>query len=193
VIGGIGPGKSVLIQGAGPVGLSCLVLAKLAGAHPITVAGAPDLRLQIARRLGADRIIDITPLARPEERVKKAREVAGEVDLCIEATGFPTAAAEGVELVRANGRYLLLGVFSDLGPAPINPSIIIRRNLRLYGSVYWEPRHLHEVLRLLSIYNHRLKLEDAVTAKYALEDATQALHDVEELKCVKAVIAPHAH
>ncbi|MBI2316045.1 MAG: zinc-binding dehydrogenase [Betaproteobacteria bacterium] len=193
VIGGVGPGKSVLIQGAGPVGLSCVVLAKLGGAHPITVMGAPHPRLEMARRLGADRTIDIAGLDRPEDRVKKARDEAGEADLCIEATGYPTAVAEGVELVRPNGRYLLMGVFSDLGPAPINPSVVVRRNLKLYGSVFWEPRHLHEVLRLLALCNDRLKLEDAVSARYALEDATQALHDVEALKCVKAVIAPHAH
>ena len=192
MIGGVGPGKSVLIQGAGPVGLSCVVMAKLSGAYPITVMGAPQPRLEMAHRLGADQTIDITPLERPEDRVKKAREVAGEVDLCIEATGFPTAVAEGVELVRVNGRYLVMGVFSDLGPAPINPSIILRKNQKLFGSVFWEPRHLYEVLRLLSLYNDRLKLEDAVTAKYSLDDTTQALHDVEALKCVKAVIAPHA-
>ena len=192
MIGGVGPGKSVLIQGAGPVGLSCVVMAKLGGAYPITVMGAPQLRLEMARTLGADRTIDIAQLARSEDRVKKAKEVAGEVDLCIEATGFPAAVAEGVELVRVNGTYLMMGVFSDLGPGPINPSIIVRKNLKLFGSVFWEPRHLHEVLRLLSIHNDRLRLENAVTAKYSLEDATQALQDVEALKCVKAVIAPHA-
>ena len=48
------------------------------------------------------------------------------------------------------------------------------------------------MLRLLSLYNDRLKLEDAVTAKYSLDDATQALHDVEALNCVKAIIAPYA-
>ncbi|MBI2317864.1 MAG: zinc-binding dehydrogenase [Betaproteobacteria bacterium] len=192
VIGGVRPGTSVLIQGAGPVGLSCVVLAKLGGANPITVMGAPQARLEMARRLGADHAIDIAPLARPEDRVKKAREVAGEADLCIEASGFPGAVAEGVELVRANGRYLVMGVFSDLGPAPVNPSIIVRRNLKLFGSVFWEPRHLHEVLRLLALYNDRLKLEDAVSAKYALENATQALQDVEALKCVKAIISPCA-
>ena len=191
VIGGVGPGKSVLIQGVGPVGLSCVVMAKLSGAYPITVVGAPQVRLEMAKRLGADRIIDITGIQRPEERVKKAKEVAGEVDLCIEATGFPSAVAEGVELIKVNGRYLVMGVFSDLGPAPINPTIILRKNLKLFGSVFWEPRHLHEVLRLLSIYNDKLKLEDAVTARYSLEDSTQALLDVEAMKCVKAIIVPH--
>ena len=190
MMGGVEPGQSVLIQGAGPVGLSCVVLAKLGGACPITVIGAPEPRLKMARQIGADQVIDIQGLDKPEDRVRKAREVAGEVDLCIEATGFPTAVAEGVELVRNKGRYLVMGVFSDLGPAPINPSVVVRKNQRLFGSVFWEPRHLHEVLRLLSLFNERFHLEDAVTRKYPLEQSTSALEDVEALKCVKAVIAP---
>ena len=190
VIGGVDPGQSVIIQGAGPVGLSSLVLAKLGGANPITVIGAPAMRLEMARKLGADHLVEVSPNESAKERVKRVRELVGEADLCVEATGFPAAVAEGIDLCRVKGRYLVMGVFSDLGTTPIDPSLIVRKNQRLFGSVFWEPRHLYEVLRLLSLYNDRLSLQDAVTRKYTLEEATQALEDVESLKCVKAVISP---
>ena len=190
VIGGVEPAQSVVIQGAGPVGLSSLILAKLGGAYPITVLGAPQSRLQMAKKLGADHVIDVASITRSEDRIRSVRELVGEADLCIEATGVPSAVAEGIEMCRQKGRYLILGVFSDLGPVPINPSLIVRKNQKLFGSVFWEPRHLYEVIRLLGLYNDKLSLQDAVTHKYPLEECVAALQDVEALKCVKAVIAP---
>lgn len=190
VIGGVEPGQAVIIQGSGPVGLSSLVLAKLGGANPITVIGAPAARLAMAKKLGADHVVEIAAGDSAEGRVKKVREMVGEADLVVEATGFPSAVSEGISLCRVKGRYLIMGVFSDLGATPIDPSLIVRKNQKLFGSVFWEPRHLYEVLRLLALYNDRLSLQDAVTKKYTLEESTTALEDVESLKCVKAVIAP---
>jgi 5-exo-hydroxycamphor dehydrogenase len=191
VIQGVQPGESVVIQGAGPVGLSSLVMAKLGGASPIVVIGAPSSRLEMARKLGADETIDIAAMPEPEARVSKVRELlGGEADLVIEATGFPEAVSEGLDMCKTGGRYLVMGVFSDLGPVPINPSFIVRKNLRLYGSVFWEAKHLYQVLQLLARYNDQFSLQDAVTHRYGLEQSTSALEDVEALKCVKAVIQP---
>lgn len=93
-------------------------------------------------------------------------------------------------MCKTGGRYLVMGVFSDLGPVPINPSFIVRKNLRLYGSVFWEAKHLYQVLQLLARYNDQFSLQDAVTHRYGLEQSTSAIEDVEALKCVKAVIQP---
>ena len=172
------------------MGLSSLVLAKLGGASPIVVIGAPSARLEMAKKLGADHTIDISSLPDPEARVSKVKELMGEAELCIEATGFPEAVPEGIDMCKAGGKYLLLGVFSDLGPVPINPSFIVRKNMKMYGSVFWEPKHLYRVLQLLATYNDQLSLQDAVTHRYGLEQSTSALEDVEALKCVKAVIDP---
>jgi len=190
VMGGVQPGESVIIQGAGPVGLSCLVLAKLGGASPIVVVGAPPSRLELAKKLGADLTVDISDLKDSESRVRAVKDAIGEANLVIEATGFPEAVGEGLELVKTFGRYLVMGVFSDLGPVPINPSFIVRKNMQLYGSVFWEPKHLYRVIQLLAAHNDTLSLQDAVTHRYGLADATSALEDVEGLKCVKAVIDP---
>lgn len=190
VIGGVQPGEGVIIQGAGPVGLSSLVLAKLGGGSPITVVGAPSSRLEMAKKLGADFTVDISSLPDSEARVDQVRELVGEADLCIEATGFPEAVPEGIDLCKPRGRYLVMGVFSDLGPVPINPSFIVRKNLKVYGSVFWEPRHLYQVIRLLEANNEQLFLQDAVTHRYGLQQSTSALEDVEALKCIKAVIDP---
>jgi 5-exo-hydroxycamphor dehydrogenase len=187
---GVEPGQGVVIQGCGPVGLSSLVLAKLGGASPIVVTGGPSSRLEMAEKLGADHTIDISLLPDPEARVNKVKELIGGADLCVEATGFPEAVPEGIDMCKTGGRYLIMGVFSDLGPVPVNPSFIVRKNLKLYGSVFWEPKHLYQVLQLLATYNDRLSLQDAVTHRYGLEQSTSALEDVEALKCVKAVIDP---
>ncbi|HQB84108.1 MAG TPA: zinc-binding dehydrogenase, partial [Candidatus Rifleibacterium sp.] len=57
--GQVGLGDHVVVQGCGPVGLMACALSRLAGAQHVTVIGAPELRLDVARRLGADDTIDI--------------------------------------------------------------------------------------------------------------------------------------
>ncbi len=183
------PNENVVIQGCGPVGLSSLILAKMAGAGETIVIGDPPERLDLAKRLGASHVIRMKD-TNTHERVKTIREVIGEVDVCVEASGSPLAVPEGIEILRRNGRYLIMGVFSDLGGVEINPSLIVRKNIQLRGSVYWEPRHLYTVLSILKSRNSDLRLERAVTGRYTIEEAIKGLNDVESLRCVKAVIQP---
>lgn len=185
----IRPNEKVVIQGSGPVGLSSLILAKMAGAGETIVIGDPPERLDLAKRLGASHVIGVKDTT-AQERARRIRELIGEVDVCVEASGFPSTIPEGIEILRPNGRYLIMGVFSDIGGVEINPSPIVRKNIQLHGSVYWEPRHLHAALSILKSRNDILKLERAVTERYSLDDASKGLMDVENLRCVKAVIQP---
>ena len=59
-------GDTVLVQGAGPVGLSAAVLAQLRGAGQVIVIGGPEVRLSAARRFGADTTIDIATTTEQE-------------------------------------------------------------------------------------------------------------------------------
>src|SRR3954452_7808359 len=69
-------GDTVVVQGAGPVGLCAAVLAQLRGAGAVIVVGGPEIRLQAARNLGADVTLDIATTM-PEEREAHIRELTG--------------------------------------------------------------------------------------------------------------------
>src|SRR5690606_15449971 len=70
-------GESVLIQGAGPVGLASVAIAKEAGGRPVIVIGGPRERLERCRRFGADVTIDIDEVREPAARRRIVLDATG--------------------------------------------------------------------------------------------------------------------
>lgn len=189
---GIILGDSVVIQGCGPVGLSAAILAQLSGATQVIVVGAPQKRLEMALAIGADAVINIEEHG-PQERVERVRELTGGrgADITIEATGNPLALSEGMRMTRDNGRYVVVGQYTDAGDVAINPHWDInRRHLEIRGIWGIDFSHLYRSLRVLARHGERFRWERFISKVYRLEEANQALADVEELKVVKAVIKP---
>ncbi|MCS7220301.1 MAG: zinc-binding dehydrogenase [Anaerolineae bacterium] len=185
-------GDSVVIQGSGPVGLTALVLAQLQGAGQVIVVGAPALRLEVARALGADEVIDITQcdVAARVERVRALTSGRG-ADVTIEATGNPAAVREGMQMTRDAGRLVVVGQYTDAGDLTINPHWDInRKHLEVRGCWGSDFSHLYRGLRVLARYGDRFPWERMITRAYALDEANQALADVEHLRVVKALIQP---
>lgn len=185
-------GDSVVVQGCGPVGLSAAILAQLSGATQVIVLGAPQKRLEMALAIGADVVINIEEHG-PQERVERVRELTGGrgADITIEATGNPLAVSEGMRMTRDNGRYVVVGQYTDAGDVAINPHWDInRRHLEIRGTWGTDFSHLYRSLRVLARHGERFRWERFISKVYPLEEANQALVDVEELKVVKAVIKP---
>jgi threonine dehydrogenase-like Zn-dependent dehydrogenase len=140
-------GDTVVIQGAGPIGLMCLVGAKELGAFKTIVIGAPADRLAFARELGADLTIDITEVKDPEERAAMVRAASSHgygADTVIEATGVLAALPEGFNLLRRGGQYVTCGHFTNVGDIPLNPfSQFTFKHITLYG--VWASAHEHFV------------------------------------------------
>jgi len=187
---GLRPGDAVLVQGAGPVGLGAAAVAALAGAGVVMVIGAPAARLALARALGADAVIDLDaePPAARRERVLGLTEGRGP-DVVIEASGNPAALAEGLELLRDGGTYVVAGHYTDTGTVELNPHLHLnKKHVDLRGQ--WGTE-LHHVLRALSLFaKHRSRLPFAQTigGRYGLADANRALDDVAARRVTKAVV-----
>jgi threonine dehydrogenase-like Zn-dependent dehydrogenase len=185
-------GDSVAVQGSGPVGLSAAILAQLSGATQVIVIGAPQVRLEMALAIGADHVVDIEQHG-PEERVALVREWTGGrgADTTIEATGNPAAVREGMQMTRDNGRFVVVGQYTDAGTVEINPHWDInRKHLEIRGCWGTDFSHLYRGVKVLAKHGERFGYERFISRKYGLEEANQALADVEELKVVKAVIEP---
>lgn len=181
-------GDTVVIQGAGPIGLMALIGAKEAGAFTTIVIGAPADRLAFARELGADLTIDITEVPDPAARAALVREASGHgygADIAIEATGVLAALPEGFALLRRGGQYVTCGHFTNVGDVPLNPwAHFTHKQITLYG--VWASAHEHfvQARQLLErgaypfarFVSHQLPLERvadgiaAMSGRYTLDD-----------------------
>ena len=110
--------RSSARSGTGAVGLSAIGLARLAGASQIVAIGAPEDRLALARRMGADEVIDIRSTGIDDRRAHILEVTDDEgPDVVIEAAGSPRAVEEGLSLVRDGGTYVIAGHYTDAGPS----------------------------------------------------------------------------
>ena len=192
---GVALGDTVVVQGSGPVGLNAAVFAQLSGAGRVLVIGAPRERLEAARRLGAEDVLDIGSAggADPDARVRWVLErTAGRgADVVIEASGNPAAVAEGLDMLRDAGRYVVVGHYTDSGDVTLNPHRHInRKHATILGCWGYEFTHLHRALAVLQRHNRRFLWRELVTREYALAQAQEALEDMQRFAVVKALIRP---
>ena len=182
-------GDSVVVQGIGPVGLAAISFARLSGAGAIFALGEPAARRDLALRMGADDALPLTGTDR-EERVRAATGGRG-ADRVIEASGNPRAVPEGFALLRDGGRYVIAGHYTDAGAVPLNPHRDInRKHAEVRGQWGSEFHHWRRALDTLVRYRGRMPFASVIGRRYRLEEANQALDDVEALRVTKAVIAP---
>ena len=108
VMAGPTVGKSFLILGGGPIGIAAIPVCKAAGASLVLVSEVMPFRQELARKMGADRVID--PAKENPSEVAKAMTSGQGVDVVLEMSGHPAAIAQGFRSIRKNGRYSLLGI-----------------------------------------------------------------------------------
>jgi len=185
-------GQTVLVQGTGPVGLSAIALSRLRGPYRIMAIGAPRRRLEAARQMGADLCLDLNATTPAERRsaVLDATQGRG-VDVAVEATGDPLAIPEGLDLVRDNGTYTVVGQYTDHGPVEVNPHTQInKKHVDIRGVWGIDYSHLHRAVLLQERYNDRFHWERLITHEFGLDEANEAIESVRSGEAIKAVIRP---
>lgn len=183
---------TVVVQGAGPVGIAVAAVARNAGAKQVVLVGGPGHRLELAARFGVDRTISLEDTPDPAERIELARKWSGGhgADAVIECVGVPGAVAEGMEMCRDGGKYLVLGHYCDAGPGALNPHVITRKELDVLGSWSSEPRHLRAALAFLESSGDRFPFASLITHRHKLDEANEALKATAAWRSVKSVIVP---
>jgi threonine dehydrogenase-like Zn-dependent dehydrogenase len=184
-------GMSVAVLGVGPVGQAAVALAKLSGAHPIIAVGAPESRLEFATRMGASHVLSLD--VPPDDRAAQVRALTRGrgVDVVIEAAGDPSAVPQALDLVRDGGRVVIAGQYTDGGNASLNPHRQInKKHVEIRGCWGCDFSHVHRAVQLLAEQASDLPWVEAITARYRLDQANEALEAVATRSVVKAVIAP---
>jgi aryl-alcohol dehydrogenase len=112
------PHESLVVFGAGTVGLAAVMAARLAGAAPIVAVDIVSSRLELAKELGATYVINGTN----EDVGARLRELAGEVDHAVETTGLSRVIDTAIRSLGPRGNLSKLGVAAEKGKiSPTSP------------------------------------------------------------------------
>lgn len=189
---GFGLGKSVVVQGVGPIGLLVTAAARAAGAGEIIAIDSIESRLKMSERMGADITIDMLQLSKSEDRISEVRRLtqgAG-ADVAVECTGVPAAFQEGVEMVRDGGKYVEVGHYTDTGPIEIRPHRICRKDLDILGSWAYPPIQFRTAISFLNREKDRFKFGDLITHRFPVSEATRIFETVKTRQAVKTAVVP---
>ena len=183
----VGLGDTVVIQGAGGLGVYATAVARDLGAERVIVIDGIDDRLALARAMGADEIIDFRQLSSPDERVAAVRELTGGwgADVVCELVGRSDAIAEGLRMVGLGGRYLEIGTFYVGTTVGIDPGSLVMANIRVEAVGSYDARSLQRALSFLDRHVDDLPL-DQVVVDYPLEAINQAFTDQDAGKVTRA-------
>lgn len=185
-------GDTVLVLGAGPVGLSAIALSALRGAGSVLCIGAPDHRLETAKAIGAAATLNFMACDEAECIAWiKERSAGRGADVTIECTGAPEAVTQAMRYTRDAGTVVVVGQYTDRGETSFNPHLDLnQRHLDVRGCWGSDYSHFHRAVGVLRSKTAAARWSVIPLARYTLSQANEALDDVAVGKIVKALIVP---
>ena len=170
---GYGVGRNVMVLGAGPIGAMVVACLRHSGAGMIIAQDLFASRLAMAKRMGADFLIDgPNPL---EKRLEEVRKLTGGLgpDVVIEAAGAPPAFQESLEFVRRGGKLIEVGHFTDNGMTTIHPFTICFKDVDIHGSWAYPALIFRDAISFLE--RTSLPVEEVVTHVFPLDGFSKGL------------------
>lgn len=183
--GGVGLGDSVVILGAGCIGLVTLLSAKAMGASNVIVVDLVEKRLEYAKKLGANHVIN----ARTEDVEAKIAELLGErgADVVLETAGSPKTIYQTPFFAKRGGTVVLVGLAVD-STLQYNFSQVMNKELTIKSVFRY--RNLYPTA-INAIADGSIDVKQIVTHEFKFEDAKLAFDTViaDAQNVVKGVIA----
>lgn len=166
----VAPGQTVLVTGAGPIGLMFIMLIKYFGARAI----ATDLlssRIEKALEVGADAAFD----ARDADLPHKIQSLTGGlgVDTTILAVPSDKAFSQALDCTRKGGKILFFAEFPDEVEIPLNPNILYRREIDLMGS--YSSSYRVQSLSADIVFNKRINVDALISDHFSLAELPVAV------------------
>lgn len=179
------PQDVVLVSGPGCIGLLCMQLAKVAGAIVIICGmSQDDLRLKLAKELGADVTVDVQK-EKLEEIIQDLTKGYG-ADVVIECAGAEKSAQQCLNLVRRGGQYTQMGLFSK--PVHLDLNALVMKNVHMTGVFAHVPKAWLRTIALLE--QGKVKTRPLVTCQLPLEEWQQAFEKVTDGSECKVILCP---
>ncbi|MGH2581192.1 MAG: zinc-dependent alcohol dehydrogenase [Actinomycetota bacterium] len=192
---GMGLGRSVVVQGLGPIGILTGAAARAMGARPVIGIDRIPIRMKMARRFGFDEVLSLDELPEIDDRVRAVRGMTRGLgaDVVVEVVGLPEAFAESIRLVRKGGKIVEFGHFTDNGTMALNPQDIVNLDVDILGSYAYPNSQIGTSLSFLSGYADVYPFEELVTHTFGVDATEQAIQASREKRCVKAMVVSEGY
>lgn len=184
-------GSTLVVQGAGGLGLYAVAVAKERGIRVIVIDGVPE-RITLAKNFEADHVVDMNEYTTTDARAARVLELTGGAgaDVVLEVTGASVAFVEAVALARVGGEVLSVGNLNvgERFEVSLSPGVITRKSLRVQGVLRYDPWYLHRALDFLVRTHERFPFESLTKEAHTFDDIADAIRDGESRSVARASI-----
>jgi threonine 3-dehydrogenase len=175
-------GEDVLITGAGPIGIMATAIARFTGARHIVVTDVNDYRLELARRMGATRAINVQRDSL--DQTMKELEIFGGWDVGLEMSGNAAAFREMLRTMFHGGSIAILGI--PPGDMAIDWNQVIFKGLTLKG-IYG--REMFETwYKMASMLQSGLKIDPIITHHFPIQEFQKGFETMGSGKSGKVIL-----
>jgi threonine dehydrogenase-like Zn-dependent dehydrogenase len=194
-LAGCGPGDYVVVQGAGGLGLCATAIASHRGAAKVIVLDRLPERLELARRFGADHVIDVDAVDTADARRERILELTGGegADVVLELVGVTELIPEGIGYLAPAGTLVEIGHVMAGRTFALDPRAIIRGK-RLIGSSGYRHALIPTLMDLLVKTQASVPYDRVVSTRYRLEDVNEAMEAAEwsgrSTSVTRAILTP---
>ncbi len=181
------PGESVVVYGVGGVGLSAVMGAKLAGAGNIIAVARSQNKLDMAKELGADHVINPREVDDPVARVKELTGGMG-ADVAIEAAGVASVIEQSFASIHNGGRCIVAGMAPMTATTSFAPfEFLLGKTIK--GTVQGDIVSSIDVPRLVDMYMAgKLPIDKLITKSFSLDQVNEAFEAMENKEVLRSVI-----
>lgn len=185
--GHISPGDTVLVSGLGPVGMLAGVAAKMFGASQVIGTDVVSFRLDIAKKLGFDGVIN-PQIQSVSEEIARLTGGLG-VTAIVETSGNQSAISDAVENINFGGKVICIGLPIS-NSIPMNIPLLVDKELDVYGVFRYANTYPATIQALRRSSYH---IRDIITQSYHLEEIKEACETALSHKesSVKIMIYPN--
>ena len=162
--------KNVMITGTGMLGLSACAMAKEGGAKSVYAMDINLQRLEIAKKFGADKLIDGT-LSVDEIKLNISKE---KIDVIIDTTGIPPVMETGLELLGIGGRAVWVGAVYNQQTTKIDAEMIVRNLLTIKGLHNYTPNDLGFAIDFVAKHHSKYPFEMLIGEDFILDNLSKA-------------------
>ena len=182
-------GSSVAVLGCGPIGLLVIAVLRDSGAGTIIATDLVDSRLEMAKQMGADVVINVGDTT-PEERVEQIQSFTNGVgvDISIECAGIPAVFSEALNVVRRGGKVIEVGHYTDSGDTQVRPHQICNKDLDVCG--VWAYPQIQFQTALDFLQRTRAPLHKLITHHLPLNQLVAGIDMLGKEGVYKVVIEP---